>query len=46
MMISLLSVQAGKKEPRLVLLPMQAGRAARPLREGTWESEHPDGFRE
>ena len=43
MMMSLLSVQAGKKEPRLVLLPMQAGESSQAIEgKGTWESEHPD----
>ncbi len=37
------SQAASKKEPKLVLLPMQMGQVSQPIEgEGTWTSEHPD----
>lgn len=43
-LLSLLTgLAAGKKEPQLILLPMQVGEISQAIQgEGTWRSEHPD----
>ena len=42
--LSLVTAQAaGKKDPKLVLLPMQVGESSQAIEgKGSWESEHPD----
>jgi hypothetical protein len=43
-LLSLLTgLAAGKKEPQLILLPMQVGEISQAIQgEGTWRSDHPD----